>query len=122
MIKSPNKYRPTQPIHLCTIDPRFMDAYSGVIARAIRNYWRRSKTSMLRARVVYLFIDDQLRAFLISDTESASEQWLRDHRDWWVGTYQGYGFTENGGRIREAKVVSDLADSVREDLSVLRVD
>lgn len=78
-----NGYRKDHaPRPLLHFDPRHLpQALNG-----IRDRVRRHQRAGFRS---YLFIDNDLAVFVLSDMQSVLTTWLRDHGDWLVGTYVG---------------------------------
>lgn len=75
------------PEHVVVIEPDEV----GSAAEVIRCRIRRAQHAGGGA---YLFIDEELRAYVLTDLQSIAATWLREHFDWLVGYYaskQGKG-------------------------------
>lgn len=70
----------------------------------------------------YLFIDDQLRVYVMSESQSVVASWLRDHFDWLVSVYASRrpdGRTTNpDGTPFNTATEAGLADDIGEHLAL----
>lgn len=123
--QTPHKQTVERPVrHLLTIQPEALEYCCQCIARAISDIWDRGKRNRMRffrPNRVCLYVDDDLRAYLICDNHQNFDAWMSAHRDWWVGTYTGStAYTdEETGRKRlksRAALVSDLTTAIKEDV------
>lgn len=72
-------HRTSIPVHCCVVDsiPEAAEKLSLLI--------RRNRRYLLCA--TFLFVDDQKRAFAITEDRSVALSWVSDHFDWLVGRY-----------------------------------
>lgn len=99
--------------HLLTLGNASLDTCCRIIANAIRDEWVKGGRGE-RCKVVYLFVDDEGKAYIIPDTHPSAESWLKQHAgNWWVGSYSGAGKQWRS----TAKFVVEIASRVREDLA-----
>lgn len=111
--QTPHKQMAERPVrHLLTIQPQAMDYCCQIIARAIRELWRHPQGGHWCKKAA-LYVDEELRVYLLADTHASFDRWAECHGDWWVGTYVGTFHQGEDG----AKVLADLAGAVQEDLN-----
>lgn len=67
------------PRAICIADPAHLELTADALLQRIRGN--------ARGFANYVFIDDGLRAFVISDKQSVVRTWEREHLDWLVGVY-----------------------------------
>lgn len=99
-------HRVDAPAHLCVLDPANLAYAAGRIADRIHSL------NEARGCGAYLFVDEDRRAYLISEDRSVSQKWCRDRFVWLVGCYKPVP----SGRHMSVTVeglVEDLADHLR---------
>lgn len=68
------------PDHVVVLDPSSVEPAVEVIRCRLRQVQKLGGGA-------YLFIDHELRAFVLTDLQSITALWVRDHLDWLVGFY-----------------------------------
>jgi len=99
-------HRVDNPTHLCVLDADNLPAGASRIVTRIRSM------NSARGCGAYLFVDEERRAYLLSEDRPVSQKWIRDRFVWLVGCYKPVP----SGRHLSVTVdglVEDLADHLR---------